>query len=583
MGQISKMRGVFVAYLMYAAILLLSFIVFNLLITTVLFIFNVSVQQWYAPFSLLLSVMIVVFLLKRKKLLNIKSMVVVILLPIILLCGLTMLNGKVYDYTFDGNSYHKLAIGMMMDGWNPLMETEYEFNERNGEIIELGDKEFNWGDYYAKASHIFAANIGVVTGNVESGKIINDISIILVFLFILALCLHVGKTWLFSFLFAFVVVTPTTVVSQFMTNYVDILVYLYMFLLASLFFWFEYGNVYRKELLWVFFATLVIIINIKFSSFAYAGILCAFYYAWYIYRYRKEKGYDKKFFKQFTIIAFVSVLVGVFVVGLSVYPKNLLMHGHPFYPLMGEGKEDIMTTNSPDYFKWKNNVQRFIIATFSKMDNISEAGGEEAEYKVPFSITDGEMEHTKDCDLRISGNGVYFSGVLIVAIIIIVFSARELFSNDKKLFVMLALPNIMTILLIITMSDVWWARYFPQLHFVIFTAFIMIDRHKELAFKFVMYSLFGLMIVNNMMFFSGAIEKSYEYTQKNRVMVRAYKDTYTPEECRLLLSTNVFPGGFYNVRSDFSEYEIVFEDFDAETLDYVPVVLNYVKGRCQKK
>lgn len=570
-------------YAFYVAIFFLSFILFNLLISTIFFIFNVGIQSWYVPCSFVLSTVLTVLLMKRRGIIKKSSILICIVLPILITCGLIPLNSKIYDYTYDGNSYHKLTIGMMMDGWNPLMETEEEFNEKKGEEkMDISGLEFKWGDYYAKASHIFAANIGKMTGSVESGKILNDLSLAILFLLVLALCLYIKKSWTFSVLFAFVMVTPTTVVSQLLTNYVDGLVYLYMFLLAALFFWFEYAKEYKEEVLGIFFATLVILINIKFSSFAYAGILCAVYYGWYIYRYKKEKKFDKKFFKRFSWTAFAAVVVGVFVVGLSVYPKNLVTHGHPFYPLMGEGKVDIMTENSPDYFKSKSNIEKFFIATFSKMDNFSEIDNKEAELKIPFAVYESEIERTKECDSRISGNGVFFGGILIVSISVILICARRVFIRNRKLFIMLTLPILMTIVMIITMSDVWWARYFPQLHFIVFAALIILDMYKNEFARAILYTLFSLIIVNNMIFVGGAIAKSYDYTKDANKMILAYHTIYGPDDCRVIFSTKKFPGGFYSVRNKFDKYEIGYESFD-ESAEYMRIMGVEVMARCEKK
>ena len=575
------------SYAFYIAVFLLSFILFNLLTATILFIFNVGIQSWYLPCALIFSVALTILLMKRRKMVKIRDILIVVVLPICAISGLVIINGKIYDYTWDGNDYHKLAIGMMVDGWNPLMETEYEFNDKNEdneEKINLGEYKFNWGDNYAKASHIFAANVSKITGNVESGKVLNDISIIIVFLFVFALCLHIEKSWAFSILLAFTVVTPVTIVAQFLTNYVDILVYLYMFLLATLFFWFEYGKEYQKEILGIFFATLIILINIKFSSFAYAGVLCAFYYGWYIYRYKKDKAFDKKFFKKFSLTAFAAVMIGVFVVGLSVYPRNLLTHGHPFYPLMGEGKKDIMTANSPYYFKDKNNIEKFFIATFGEADNIIMADRREAELKIPFTINEREIEFTEYCDIRISGNGLLFSGILIISIIIIMLLTKKTFTEDKKLFIMLALPIVMTLILIAAMSDVWWARYFPQLHFIVFAALIMLSRHKACFTKAILYTFFGVIIINNMMFFLGAIRQSYRYTQSVHEVVGAFKDSNNAEECKMLVGTSSFFGGFYSIRHDYDEYEIIYDDPKAlDTTNNLWALPNFVTARCQKK
>lgn len=589
-------------YALYIALFLLSFIVLNLLIATVLFIFKVSVQSWYVIAAGVLSVGLIIFLMWKRGWLSWKSVMVVVIIPALVFAGLTKVNSKIYDYTWDGNCYHKLAIGMMMDGWNPLYETESEFNSRSDSPIELDGWTFHWGDYYAKASHIFAANVAKLTGNVESGKVINDISIIIVFLAIVFVCFSTGKSWIFTLFFSGIAVSLPTISGQFLTNYVDILLYLYMFLLMAILFGFEYVKEYKKELFALFFMTIVMLINIKFSSFAYAGILCACYYVWYIYRLRKDKTF-KSFFEQFTWTAVAAVLVGVFVVGLSVYPRNMVLKGSPFYPLFGSGEKvdmgelkdaldsgkeniviDIMTSNSPGYFQGKSGIERFVIATFSEMENFSKAYNGEIAWKMPFTISDDEMQFAGYSDLRISGNGVFFSGVLLISLAIVLIGARKLLKEDRKLFIMIMIPLGMTIVMIFTMSESWWARYFPQTHFIVFAAFIMLDRYKQVFAKVVLYGLMGITLVNNIMYFNAAVRISREFTAMAKTNIAYYKSVYSPEECVVSLETSGFPGAYYDGRVAFSEYDIVYRIWVAEDgEEYVALTNPYLIGKCEKK
>lgn len=576
-------------YLLYLSFFLLSFVLFNLLITTVLFIFGVSVQRWYAIAAGVLSVALTVFVLYKRRFLNWKTGLIIVALPVVVVAGLTAVNGKIYDPTWDGNDYHKLAIGLMMDGWNPLYESEGEFvTQRMEQPIALRDETFSWGDAYAKASYIFAANIGALTGNVESGKVLNDISILVTMFMFVGIMLYMKRSWVFAIVFAIVAVTPTTIGAQFLTNYVDILVYLYMFLLLSLFFWFEYAKEYKYELLGMFAATLVILINVKFSAFAYAGILCAVYYGWYIYRYKKEKDFSKVFFKQFTWTAAIAVVVGVFVVGLSTYPRNTLVYGHPLYPLMGSNSRDIMTLNQPAYFKDKGNLEKFVIATFSKMDNITGASEREAEWKSPFVIYESELPFYGHNDVRISGNGALFSGILVLSLIIIALGAKDLYRRDKKLFVMMALPVAMTFGMILVMPETWWARYFPQLFFVVFAALIILDLQRGKYARMVTYGVASLVLLNNIPYDLTAVQRTYDFTAKANWDEHHFEETHPVDECKtLVLATTNFPGAYFNGRRDLKMYEnIKFEALDGpeamEQKPYMPLIGSYLVGRCEK-
>lgn len=573
-------------YLLYVALFLLLFVTFNLLIATVLFIFRISVQPWYVIMAGVLSILAVAFMMKKRRFLNGKSVAIVIVVPLLTITGLTVLNGKIYDSTYDGNNYHKLAIGLMMEGWNPLYETEAEFVESSmEEPINLNGWAFWWGDAYAKASYIFAANIGSLTGSVESGKVLNDISVVIVFCMFLGVLIYTGKSWTFAMFFAFLAVTPTTIGSQLLTNYVDILVYLYVFLLAGLFFWFEYAKEYQEELLLLFFMTLVMLINVKFSAFAYAGFLCAVYYGWYIYRYRKEHDFDKRFFKRFTWTAIVALVIGVFVVGLSTYPRNVVVYGHPLYPLMGENKKDIMTINQPVYFKDKSNFEKFLIGTFSKMDNINEVAGREAEWKVPFSVHKDELQWYGYHDLRISGNGIFFGGILIVSFIVVAVGAMGLYRKDKKLFMMIMLPVVMTLVMILFMPETWWARYFPQSYFIVFAALLMLKVQDWKVARWLLYAITGLVLANNVPYDVVAVRDSIDFSFETRAMMYDFRELNPVDECsKLVIATTNFPGAYFNGREALKGYEkIKYDVYEKEELSqYLYLMVPYLVGRCEK-
>jgi hypothetical protein len=82
-----------------SAFFLLTFIFFNISISTVLFIFKVSIQSWYLIISLILSICTTFFFLKNKKMLEEKresmtNFLISILLPIIIIFTSIFINGS---------------------------------------------------------------------------------------------------------------------------------------------------------------------------------------------------------------------------------------------------------------------------------------------------------------------------------------------------------------------------------------------------------------------------------------------------------------------------------------------------------
>lgn len=548
-----------------SAFFLLMFIFFNILTSSVLFIFKVSIQSWYLIFSLFLSVCSMLFLLKKKALLEnkkdiIKNILIAVIFPIAIIFFSIFINGKIYDYTWDGNSYQKATTGMLAIGWNPLYEELEDFDDNSIEQINIGDESPVYINNYAKASNIFAANVYKFTGNIETGKAINTITIAMMFLFSFSYLLYKEKTLLFSFMFSLCVVSYPVVCAQFLTNYIDLLVYAFLYLTIFSFFIFEEEEFIfsKKDNLFLFFMLIAISINIKFSLFGYAGVYCLIYYIWYIYRYVKNQ-IDKKFFKDFTITAILSVLLGVFVIGLSVYPKNFLDHGHPFYPIMGENSVEIVTQNQPKEFKEKSAIEKFLISLFSEVDDIIESSDEKIKLKIPFTIHEDELVHAGLPDLRLSGNGIFFSGIFLVSIIIIVFLIKDLYNDNQRKCILFILPLSLTILMTFLFNEAWWARYFPQLYLFVLFAIILLERKREIKWLSVAKWIFiCLLLVNNFINFQAAVKSSYKNNIICNMEFQKYESLNLSDETELIVYANSFNGAKFNILDKVGNKKVTF-------------------------
>ena len=570
----------------FSAMFILFFIFLNIFISSTMFIFHVSISPFFPIISLILSIVFIALLLKKNSLLkNLLYPIISICIPIVLIGFSVFLNGEIYDYTWDGNSYHKSTIGMMAEGWNPVYENMENFDLKDDSRLFVKSNSYVWGNHYAKASHIFAANIYKLTGNIETGKCINTLSIIMLFLFIFSFLTYKKKKILFPLLFTICTISYPILGAQYLTNYVDLLLYIYLVLIIFSFFIFEDSNFFTSkfEVLLMFFMILVITINIKFSAFGYAGLFCLGYFLWYIYRFLKNK-IDKRFFVNFTIVSTLSVLVSVFIVGLSVYPKNFMEHGHLFYPLFGEGKIEIMIQNQPDYFKEKSPIEKFVISTFSKAENISESSGQEGTFKIPFTFTKDELTNLSSCDLRLSGNGVLFSGIFILSIVILLCLSGKVYKNNKQLFILSIIPLAITFIMIFVLGESWWARYFPQLYFFVLFALLYLNETNVKIANILLYSYISIVLVNNMLTFYYSTNYSVQFSKDVAKQFYEFNRTYSNKGCELTLYTENFHGALYNVIDKEKKYEI--KIIDTDNYEYIPGEFNsfmysFVGWRCE--
>lgn len=562
---IKKYNGV----IFLSAFFLLSFIFFNIFLSTLFFIFKISINASYVVISFVLSILLNIYFMKKKNMFDEKKFInsaISILMPILIIIFSICINGKVLDYTWDGNSYQKATVGLLASGWNPLYEHLEDFDSNSEVPINIQDESPVYINHYARASNIFAANIYKFTGNIEAGKSINTISIIMIFLFTASFLLYKNKSLLFTLMFSICVATYSVICAQFLTNYLDLLVYVFLYLIIFSFFIFEEENFIftKKEATIPFFMLLIVAINIKFSLFAFAGLYCLAYYLWYVYRLVKNK-IDKKFFIHFTITAVVSVLVGVLIVGAATYPKNLIDHGNPFYPLMGDGNTDIMTANQPAEFNNKSPLEKFFIATFSRSADIYATSEETTKLKIPFSFDGDELHAVSAPDTRIGGNGVLFSGILILSIIVIVLLAKNLYNKNSRECVLFLIPLGVTVLMTIFLGEAWWARYFPQIYLLVLFAIILLNSKEEKSWiKVLGYILMIIVLINNMITFVYAVRRSYTNNVAYNMEFQNFEEQNVPEGATLEIYTDSFHGAKYNVLDRAKNYNIIFINGYAE-------------------
>ena len=327
----------------------------------------------------------------------------------------------------------------------------------------------------------------------------------------------------------------------------------------------EFPNSQNKHLGFIlYFLCLLMTINIKFTTFAYAGIFCLVYYIYVIIRVRKKK-LDSQYLKHFTGLSIVGVIVGVLVIGI-IYPKNTITNGHPFYPLFGEGKIDIITREQPANFVNKSSIEKYFISMFSQVENIHEASGKKATLKIPFTIHQNEYEYIKTTDARMSGNGVLFSGIFIISLLIIVLLSRNTYKNNKELFIMTTIILATTCSLIVLFSESWWARYFPETYYFVLISLLYLYLNKNVIIKRTSYLLIFIILLNNFITFKESVKFSYDlnynanFEYQNMLQLASGKT--------IDIATTVYIGAYYDIYHDLENYNYKIIPHEDNLSDY---------------
>lgn len=380
---------------------------------------------------------------------------------VVVVCAACAVAGAFHDLTVDGNAYHKLAVAAMRDGWNPLDSSVSEWRHY-AEIYCFETRAPLWVDHYAHGTWVIASSFYDVTGNIERSKCCT----LLAMYAVASVGQDVLKTlglrrWQAVGIALLGALNPITL-AQFDTFYVDaFLMCGLMLLIAGLFLIdADVGLGARPMALAVVFASFVLCADAKFTGLAYAGAFSLAFCLLYLRRYfTKTPGFSRG-----ETIALAVFFVGVVVFsivgpGWTSYVNNMIDHGNPLYPLAGEGAQDIMTPQQPDSFNGASTPEKLFWAYFSQCDQIAAGADHLPQLKIPLTVSAAELEVLDAVDLRMSGFGPLYSGVLIVGVVGYGALLARSWRRGERVFGPALAYGVMTLVLTFGISDSWWARY----------------------------------------------------------------------------------------------------------------------------
>lgn len=475
---------------LHIAQMLLYTLVANLVIAQGLFMVGKTISWIVLPLSIMVSVFVLVLFYGES--VN-ESIVYEVIISFAIILVLSYLSGKIYDQSWDGNTYQKPAIGLLYQHWNPIYTQPGEkmlqlFNNTSG-----GEK---WVECYCKAPWIYAASVYAMTGNIECGKSYTAVAMVIVFLmtYNFLLVKKRGKTT--SAIFSIVATFNPIVIQQIDTFYVDGYLHLMLYMLV-LSLWLlssetEYNNIMIAS---IAASSMIVCGNIKFTGLLYGGAFCVAYYIWYCLTHLKmgKKTHHTEIVKTGVLFATLALFTVGFA-GFSPYLTNVIRYGSPTYPLTGNNSVDIISHNSP--FLEENRLKNLFISLFSKMNDTHRDNYEPQKLKIPFSIDwEAESKFLATPDARISGFGLLFSGILLIAIISIVICIFKNIPSKKVNYNWFILATC--IILTFSIKESWWARYSPYLFFLVLMALCSMLFSDVIFFKRIGILYACLILINS--------------------------------------------------------------------------------------
>lgn len=571
------MKNKIIATIKNSSIFLLMFMTIILMYTTILWIVKVPITKFHLPVEFGLSIILFVlwqlYKTKRNKETketndnkfklskeNIIQIILAIAIGTIIFTISASVEGKIYDTTSDGNTYHKLAVGSMKNGWNPLYGSCKDFTKEDGNALTINEGNINylWADHYAIGTEIIGANVYAFSGNIETGKVYNVVMMYACFGIALGyLCverkLNVVKALIISFVLA---VNPITL-TQWGTYYVDTTLLTALFITLIELLSISKDKIEGKKCLEKYLIlgmSIALCANAKFTGLAYEAAFCGTFYLYWLVRLRKNKEQLKKSFIFDTAFYIIAVVITVAVIGGSSYLMNTIKYKHPFYPLYGEGHvENMVNREIPESASSKSYIEQFIISIFSEGINVSPAyypeGGIEPVNKVPFTFTKEELSRYCIPDIRMGGFGPLYSGIFIITLIVIVGMIADFIKNKKiDELVQLLIIVILSVAMVAVLGGGYWARYIPYIYFISIMAltYLMEKKNKVLNICGI---AFALIFVANTLLVARTSTKAYlensRYVKKNFVEFENYaKDK---EFVEIELNNSNCQGVLYNI------------------------------------
>ena len=484
--------------------------------------------------------------------------VIVIVLYLFIVMGLPFLSCKTFDMTIDGNSYHKTAIAFIKNGWNPIYEKSTDFQKNNDNVVQFDEnsKIDIWIEHYPKASWIIAANYYNITNNIESGKCITIILMILMCI----LAYNVFSLFLnkkYSFIISSLLALNPILLSQLFSYYIDGIMGM-CFLMETLLLFLAIFCEKKSFDLWLSICSVLsIFVNLKFTGLLYSGIIAAVFYFYWIIKNKKESDFLDNF-KKLTLFFTIVFSVAIFFVGSNSYVLNTIQHHNPLYPLIGKDKQDIITEMQPKVFNEISTPQKFIWSLFSKTENVTYSSGKSPELKNPFMVYKSELDGLNIPDLRIAGFGPLFALTLIISLLCFVVCLIKLIKNDKKIFVHIGLISLIMILTVIFVGEGWWARYVPQLFFIPIGVLVLIGYvykyFNNKKFTYILGGILGLVLVINSSFFISVDVNNLSIFKQIREDI-----TMMQNKPNLIIqkNDNDLVGSYYNLRDNNVKYTLV--------------------------
>lgn len=428
--------------------------------------------------ALPVSAIIAFLLVWRACKLSLCDTIVVFVCAVLVTVLCSVICGMTFDPSYDGNAYHKVAVGLLKHGWIPPMQSDEMVTS-----LGISPAPFIWIIHYCKQPWYFGASIYNIANNIECGKSYTMVAMIAAAAIAYSVGMRATNRRSAGLVFAGVSALNPIAISQCTTYYIDGYLQVVLWILVVLSYA-SYAGLFPEDSRITKLAiasTMIVVGNIKFTGLVFGGAYCIVFFLVSSVRTWKRLGRSQaqpkivRLFVQYLVLAIVTVFLG----GMQTYLPNVLVKGNPFWPLAGEGKVDIMTSQTPPAILHTGRLRNLLCSFFCEANNSNQASGYVGlALRTPFTVSTADAQIARtSCDIRIGGFGAFFGIVFVIASIILL--VRMLNAARKGRLGSAALPIALVLLSAVfccVIRESWWARYAPYLYFIPLYAFMALCR-----------------------------------------------------------------------------------------------------------
>lgn len=367
-------------------------------------------------------------------------------------CGAFLISARLFDLSFDGQTYHQVAVRALARGWNPVWApSAADSMPFHTHVAGL-----------PKAAWIWEAMAFRLTGSLEAGKASQLIALAAAFLLAWAALEAWGVSRRRALAIAALAAANPVALTQLVSFYVDGLVASGTVIVAALSaLWWKAPD--RTGAIAIA-AMAAFVANLKFPALVDLTLIAAFLILCAALAGRRR-------LRDAMTVAGLAVVLAA-LEGINPYATNTVLHHNPAYPAAGPDAIALVIHRDPEFVA-QGRVVQFARSLFSRSSDDDEAA---PRLKFPFTVHAGELAAFSTLDTRIGGWGPLFGGALIVATAILVLGV----ASRRPGAAVLALASVAILVSPLALPLGYYSRYAPQVWLACIPALLLDIRARSL-------------------------------------------------------------------------------------------------------